>query len=282
MKRALLRYHGGKFRLAPWVCRHLPPHRIYVEPFCGAASILLAKPRSYAEVLNDLDDEIVNLFTVLRDPAAAKDLTNALRLTPYARSEFLAAHELTGDPIEDARRLVIRSFMGFGSAACNRKHKTGFRNNTTRTHTTPAVDWRNYPDALPVFVERLRGVVIEHKPAVELIPVFDGPDTLIYVDPPYVLSTRSGIRWEAESDRMYAHEMSDDDHRALAAVLQGVSGMVVLSGYRCDLYDELFASWRRIDRTAFADGARRRTESLWFNAAAATRQAQRILEMGGV
>ena len=99
----VLNYHGSKYSLAPWILRHLPPHRVYVEPFGGGASVLLRKRRSYAEVYNDLDGEIVNFFRVLRDPALRADLINACRLTPYARDEFDQAYEPTDDSLERAR-----------------------------------------------------------------------------------------------------------------------------------------------------------------------------------
>ena len=106
--RPALRYHGGKFRLAPWVIKHFPPHQCYVEPFGGAASVLLLKPRAYAEVYNDLDADIVNFFAVLRDPAARARLVDACRLTPYARQEFEQAYEPNDCAIERARRTAIR------------------------------------------------------------------------------------------------------------------------------------------------------------------------------
>lgn len=260
--RPVLRYHGGKWRLAPWIIQHFPPHRVYVEPFGGAASVLMRKPRSYAEVYNDLDGEIVNLFRVLRSDRA-DELVRLLRLTPFARAEFVLSYEPDDDPVEQARRTVVRSFMGFGSNAHNQA--TGFRSNTNRSHTTPAHDWRNYPDAMETMVERLRGVVIENRDAREVIAQHDSPETLHYVDPPYPFGTRN-------RGPDYAYEMSDDDHRALADVLRSVHGMVVLSGYACDLYDvELYPDWHRVEKAALADGARKRTEVLWLNEAAASR-----------
>lgn len=267
--RPLLRYHGGKYMLAPWLISHFPPHRIYTEVFAGGASTLLRKPRAYSEVLNDLEGEVVNLFRVLREPETARELARLLHLTPYAREEFEAAYEPTEDPVERARRLIARSFMGFGSAACNPDHKTGFRSNSTRSGTTPAHDWANYPASLMVTAERLRGVVIECRPAVEVLRMHDTPETLHYVDPPYVHSTRT---WAADRRKLYRHEMSDDDHRELAEVLRGLRGAVVLSGYPCDLYDqELCPDWTRREKKHMADGARERTEVIWLNAAAANR-----------
>lgn len=261
--RPLLRYHGGKWRLAPWIIGHFPPHRVYVESFGGAASVLMRKPRSYAEVYNDLDAELVNLFRVLRDEAQGEALRRALHLTPFARDEFVASYEPAADPVEQARRTVVRAFMGFGSNAHVRA--TGFRANSNRSGTTPAQDWRHYPEQVGAFVERMRGVVIEHRDAARVIRTHDGTDTLHYVDPPYPSSTR-------DKGGDYAHEMTDADHRTLAAALHDCRGMVVLSGYACDLYDrELYPDWERRERGTHADGARDRTEVLWLNPACVAR-----------
>ena len=155
--RPVLRYHGGKYRLAPWIVSHFTLHRTYVEPFCGAASVLMHKPRSYSEVINDLDENIVNLFAVLRNPGLSKDLVNMLRLTPFSRTEFRRAYEVTPDTLEAARRLIVRSFMGFGSAAHSKHYVTGFRANSNRSSTTPAHDWAHYPDAILAMTARLQG-----------------------------------------------------------------------------------------------------------------------------
>ncbi len=260
-KRPIVRYHGGKWMLAPWIISHLPAHRVYVEPFGGGGSVLLRKARSYAEVYNDLDGEIVNLFRVARDHG--DELRQKLELTPFSRTEFVESYEQSDDPIEQARRTVFRSFAGFGSAAVSGK-ATGFRNNSNRSGTTPAHDWANYPHkGLTPIIQRLQGVVIECMDAFELFPRFDAPDTLFYVDPPYVHDTRA--RGNPYCDKgQYRYEMTDADHERLAEVLHGVRGSVVLSGYRCELYDRLYSGWHRIDRASHADGARDRTESLWL------------------
>jgi len=263
--RPVLRWHGGKWMLAPWIISHFPEHRIYVEPWGGAASVLLRKPRVYAEVYNDLDDEVVNLFRLLQSQDSAKRLVELLILTPFSRKEFDLSFRRHGEPVERARRLIIRSFMGFGSDASTSGRKslgsgkppTGFRSNSDRSGTTPAHDWANYPDCLRQVIERWRGVVIESRPALEVFGPHDTPDTLFYCDPPYLHGTRSDARGE------YAHEMSDDDHRIMLKVLKSVKGFVVLSGYPNACYDPL--GWHKVEKNSLADGALKRVEVLWIN-----------------
>lgn len=258
VSRPVLRWHGGKWILAPWIIQHLPAHRVYVEPFGGAASVLLRKERAYAEVYNDLDDDVVNLFEVLRSDRAA-ELIEAVRLTPFARAEHASAYERADDPVERARRLMIRSFMGFGSNGHHRA--TGFRANSNRSGTTPARDWRNYPDTLAAVVERLQGVVLENNDALKVMRAHDGAETLHYVDPPYLPETR-----DAGAD--YAHEMTVEQHETLLQGLRELSGMVVVSGYPSAIYDAALSHWKRVERGAYADGARERREVLWINPAA--------------
>lgn len=265
-ERPALRWFGGKWRLAPWILGYVPAHRRYTEVYGGGASVLIRKPRSYAEVYNDLDVEVVNLFRVLRDPALAPVLVQQLRMTPFAREEFVAAYEPCEEPVERARRLVVLSFMGFGSNA-HAKRSTGFRSNTTRAGTTPASDWMNYPDALELVIGRMRGVVIENRPALTVLAAHDGTDTVHYVDPPYVWETRA----RCDNQRNYRHELDDDDHRELLDALQSLKGAVVLSGYAHPIYDEQLGAWKRIEKPTHADGARKRTEVLWLNPACVAR-----------
>lgn len=261
--RPLLRYHGGKWLLAPWIIEHFPPHRVYVEPFGGAASVLFRKPISYAEIYNDLDDEVVGLFRVLQDPAGSARLHELLKLTPFARSEFELAYQSTEDPIEQARRLIIRSFMGFGSDGCNDARPTGFRSNSNRSGTTPAHDWVNYADNLDSTIARLRSVIIENRDAKLVMERHDGPETLHFCDPPYLLETRG-----AGMGKNYRHELSDQEHDELLEFLCALSGMVVLCGYPSAKYDDALRDWYRVERIALADGARKRIEVLWINPAA--------------
>lgn len=262
-KRPIMRYHGGKWKLAPWIISHFPEHRVYVEPYGGGGSVLLKKPRSYAEVYNDLDSEIVNVFLMARE--RGEELREQLRLTPFSRVDFEASYEKTDDPLEQARRTISRSFMGFGSAAAtqgkNRRAlaSTGFRANSNRSGTTPAHDWKNYAECFDLLIERLRGVVIENRPAIQVMAAHDSPQTLHYVDPPYVKSTRDDHRND------YRYEMTDFEHVELSEFLKTLKGNVILSGYPSEIYNDLYTGWKRYDRAAYADGARKRTECLWLS-----------------
>jgi DNA adenine methylase len=272
--RPALRYHGGKWMLAPWIISQMPTHRIYVEPFGGAASVLMRKPRAYAEVYNELAGEITNVFRQLRD--RPDELERVLRLTPFSRAEFESSYNPADDLLEQARRTIFRSMAGFSSAAANGNYGTGFRANSNRSGTTPARDWMNYPAAIKSFAERLQGVVIEKRDAGECMVQHDSSRTLHFVDPPYVHETR---RAETGRNATYAHELTDDDHRALADTLRRLNGMVILCGYPSALYDNLFGDWPSIERPAYADGARERTEVLWFNPAAwKARPQQQLFE----
>ncbi|KVP59319.1 DNA methyltransferase [Burkholderia ubonensis] len=264
--RPVLRYHGGKFRLAPWVIRHFPPHRCYVEPFGGAAGVLVQKERAYAEVYNDLDGDIVNLFRVLREPGQCARLIDLLQLTPYARDEFDSAYEATDDPIERARRTFVRAEMGFGSAGAT-KGSTDFRVDMRRKYGTAPQLWSRFPAELSRVCERLRGVMIENRPALDVVRQHDAPDTLFYVDPPYLMSTRNVY---AERGRYYAHELTDADHLELLDELSRVAGMVVLSGYASREYDVALEGWMRTStdaRISSARGTAVREECLWMNQA---------------
>lgn len=263
--RPIIRYHGGKHKIADWIISFFPEHRCYVEPYGGAASVLIRKRRVYAEVYNDLDGEVVNLFRVVRD--RPEEIIRALELTPFSREEFIQSYSPSDDPVEQARRTIARAYMGFGSSAVTKKRhtsnrfenpSTGFRANSNRSGTIPAHNWRNYPVKLPLIIERLQGIVVENRDAIEVMAGHDTPETLHYVDPPYVFDTRDG-----GSD--YRFEMTDEDHRKLADFLSQLKGFSVVSGYRCHLYDELYAGWHREDKAALADGARKRIECLWFS-----------------
>jgi DNA adenine methylase len=255
----VLRYFGGKFRLAPWVIAHFPGHRRYVEPFGGSASVLLQKDPAAVEIYNDLDCSVVSFFRVLRDSEQRAELQRLLRLTPYSRDEFVLARDPAGEPVEAARRLCVRSYMGVGTSGL-RCRDTGFRGEFKDRHkqSSQMICWRSLPDRLDAVAQRLAGVMLENRDALEVIEMSDDPETLVYCDPPYPFSTRrAGCRKE------YAHEMDDSAHERLLSRLKVLKSMAVVSGYPESIYDDL--GWESIDHVNYSLGGAKRIERLWMN-----------------
>lgn len=264
VERPALRWFGGKWRLAPWIIAHLPPHDAYVEPYGGAASVLLRKPPAKLETWNDLHGRLVNFFTVLR--SRPDELVRALELTPYARDEYDAAASPADDPLEDARRFYVLAWQGrvggAGGAFSHGWRYTCTAQNPNGGRTSPAVEFGDL-DHLRAIAGRLQRVQIEHDDARAVIGRYDRPDVLHYIDPPYVVSTRGACHTR------YAHELTDQEHSELAELLHQVIGMVVLSGYHCLLYDEFYGDWSRFEAPAVIDSGRVGVEVLWCNPAAA-------------
>jgi DNA adenine methylase len=238
-------YYGGKTRLAPLIASLLPEHRTYVEPFAGSGAVLFAKRPSPTEVLNDLDGQVVNFFQTLRDQPEA--LARACELTPYARAEYDACTDLdVADPVERARRWWVRTNQSIAKHPGSRRG-TGWA-------AAPSTSSRDHPDKLMVLAarmracaERLRPVTIECRPALEVLAKYaTRADVVVYADPPYLASTRAGL--DRKRLRDYDQEMAgEDDHRALAEVLQATPATVLLSGYDSPLYAELYAGWWHLE-----------------------------------
>mgnify|MGYP001093960044 CR=1 FL=1 len=268
IKAPLLSYFGSKFRVAAWVIAHLPPHDTYIEPFGGSAAVLLQKARSRVEIYNDLDGEIVNLFRVVRDDVSRERLVDALESTPYSRAEFDAAWNVTAEPIERARRLCVRAQMGFGATGSTRplQSPTGFAADVWVDG--PGL-WARYPARLGAIGARMRGVLIENVPAVELIARHDAAGVLFYVDPPYFPESRSSAAHATRRD--YRHEMTVMEHVDLLAMLVNLRGMAVVSGYASDVYEKTLVGWARFSCSARAQGqggSVARSEALWVSPSA--------------
>lgn len=252
--KSFLKYHGGKARLARKIISMMPDHNCYVEPFGGGAAVLLNKHRARLEVYNDLDGDVVAMFRVLRD--RPDDLLRAVALTPFARAEHEMSYEHCDDEVERARRLLVRSHFGFGSSGIHRR--TGFRAAGMRAGSLPVHFWEGFPAIVADTAKRMRSVVIECRPAVDVMKAHDAPGVVHYVDPPYLPETRG-------PGRDYRHEMSPEDHEALLDCLIGLKGNVVLSGYASGMYDTILRDWRRVEFRAMADRAMERVEVVWRN-----------------
>jgi DNA adenine methylase len=245
-----------------------------VEPFGGAASVLLRKPPAPYEVYNDLDGEVVGFFRVLRE--RPDDLLRAIALTPFARAEVDAAcapPPPDADEVERARRVYVRAWQGRHGLPARGRMGWRFERAATRSRTV-VDDWRDASHLVAV-VARLRRVQLECDDALRVLARFDAPGTLHYIDPPYPAATRCA-RWARHA---YAHELSDDGHRRLAGALRALRGMAVVSGYPCPLYRELYAGWPTVARPARTHGPRAATEVLWLSPRAAARLAARQLPL---
>jgi DNA adenine methylase len=264
-RRPALRYHGGKWRLAPWIIRHFPPHRVYVEPFAGAASVLLRKEPAPVEVLNDRLADVVTFFRVLRDRPA--DLIRAIELTPYARSAFLeACGPIAADDLERARRFAVvagqsRSCAGTRSPGGWRYQRAPMPGRTS----TFATQWADTAHLWHI-AERLRHVQIEDDDALTIIARYDSPATLFYIDPPYLADTRG----KARPSGIYIHDYTEADHRRLAEALATIRGMAIVSTYENDLYYQLYPPpWRAVIQAGRTKShTRRPIETLWISPAA--------------
>lgn len=268
-KRPALRYHGGKWRLATWILGFLPDHDSYIEPYSGSAAVLLRKPRTPIEVYNDLDGDVVNFFRVLRE--RPDELIRAIRWTPFAHAEQQLSLQPCNDELEQARRLYVRSFLTISGPTAQwnsgwRRQKVFSRGRSGASRMKTAAMSFMEVEHLYQIAERLRGVTIESMDALDLIAKYDNPRAAFYVDPPYVFETRTRVAASA-----YQHEMTDDQHRDMVAVLRNCDGAVLLSGYDCELYQELLGDWTRHTRDVRTNGNTNRmaTETLWLNPAAA-------------
>lgn len=246
--RPLINYLGGKWNDAEWITSHFPEHEIYVEVFGGSAAVLLKKPRTNREIINDIDDEIVNLYKVVRDHG--KELKRLCSLTPHSRIEYERAREFSIDPIERARRTIVKSYFGIGDSLSSRN---GFRN-STKINTCVASSWKSWWVQALELTERFQCVTLECLDFTDLISKYDSPTTLFYLDPPYVMKTRN-------QKHGYKHDFTEADHDRLLHTIQGLKGFTILSGYNSETYQKL--KWRRVERTSQTQVGSA-TECLWL------------------
>ena len=254
---SVIKYPGSKWSIANWIISHFPSHHSYLEPFFGSGAVLFNKKRSPIETVNDLDEDVVNLFRQIRENI--ERLADTIYWTPYARSEYeraWAAQYTETDPFQRAVDFYVRMMMGRGFRTTG--EKVGWKNDVQGREAAYAAGyWCKTPEMIFEAAERLRKVQIENLPAVDLIRRFNFPNVLIYADPPYVLSTRHG--------KQYRHEMTDEQHEELLDTLSNHRGPVLLSGYDSDLYRDILHDWHREEIPSRAQTSGARIEVLWMN-----------------
>ena len=232
---------GGKGNMVAKLLKLIPPHKIYVEPFGGGASLLFAKEPSPVEVYNDIDSNIVNFFRVLRDPEKFEKFYRKVCLTPFSREEYYYCRDTWDkceDEIERAYRWYIVARWSF-SGIFGRSWSFAITKSSKNMASTCS-RWLSIIDMLPQIHERLMRVQIEHNDFRKIFETYDTPDTLFYCDPPYVL--------EAKKDVLYQYELTLKDHKDLVDILLNIKGKAILSCYYHPVYDRLIeAGWKRID-----------------------------------
>jgi DNA adenine methylase len=240
--RAPFQYFGGKGNMLARLLSLLPPHQVYVEPFCGAASLFFAKPPSPVEVLNDLNEDVVNVFRVLQNKETHEELRFRLMYTPYARSEFLRAIEMLKredlTPVDRAWAFMVRQNMGFGGKGGAKGGNWGREFTSDQGCAGTCNAWLMRLSMLDAWRWRLMTVQIDCRDALEVIRYWDSTDTLFYIDPPYVNETRKTLN-------AYTYEMTTEQHKELVELLLSIKGKAVVSGYEHPLYSPFAqAGWK--------------------------------------
>lgn len=261
----IVHWFGGKGRLCKSISKHLPSGRVYVEPYGGAASMLMRIRPYPVEVYNDLDDRLVNLMRVLQDRAQSRELFRRLKLTLYSRAEFVRALGIMAapmlNPVDYAWGFFVVQNQGVSVDRCKSP------GNWSRVFVSGSgiskncSTFRRRVALLPAMIQRLRGVQVDNRCALEVIRYWDSPDTVFYVDPPYVYGTRT--------KGTYVHECDDRHHQELVTLLNNIQGRAMISGYQHPIYDELSDRYRRIEiKTACYAAIRGRKSGLQGKGAA--------------
>lgn len=259
--RAIFRYPGSKWGLADWIISHFPPDYeklVYVEPFAGSGAVFFNKRPGAVETINDLDGDVVNLFSVLRE--RPEELKRQLALTPYSREEYNRAFEPCEDPLEKARRFMVRTTQAIGAKMDG---KCGWRNHKQMKIGGTACKWAGICDTLDDAAKRLRGsatnlVQIEHMDGFRLIERYNNRDVLMYLDPPYVRSSR-------RSGKLYQHELAANGHERLLELLKASKAKIILSGYESELYAKELQGWYSAATLSQTTSTEMAEERIWMN-----------------
>lgn len=249
---AILKYPGGKWRIADWIISYFPEHKVYCEPFFGSGAVFFNKQPCYIETINDMNGDIVNLFKVCRD--YPEELARAISLTPFARDEFISCNDPSDNLIEQARRTLVRYHQSFGTSNSS---KNSWRNVQTYGGPRCATMWNCLPDVIVNYCKRLKEAQIENTDALTLIERYNDESTLIYLDPPYLQNLRK--------KNMYKCEMSDEQHIEMLKLIKKSKSKIILSGYDNELYNSELFNWVTSEKETTAQMGLHRTEKLWMN-----------------
>lgn len=257
--KSVIKYPGSKWNIAPQLVELIPEHHSYVEPFFGSGAVLFNKPVSDIETVNDMDSDVVNLFRCIQ-----KDSERLARLamtTPFSREEYERQFEgctstLYASNFQRAAGFLIKCWQGHGFRTNG--YKVGWKNDVVGREKAYALwNWYRLPDWIIDITERLRKVQIENRPALEVIERFNYSQVFMYLDPPYMLGTRSG--------KQYMHEMTDAEHEELLQMILQSRAKIMISGYETDMYNDYLSGWEKRQFSSCAEHGKPRVETVWMN-----------------
>lgn len=260
--RRVLKYPGSKWSIAKQLVKLIPEHHSYVEPFAGSMAVLFSKPPSDIETINDLDYDVVNLFLCIQEDS--EKLARLVMTTPYSRQFYddsyktdpVAEMMLGADRFHKACQFLIRCWQGHGFRTNG--YKVGWKNDVQGREKMYALwNWYRLPEWIIEIAERLRCVQVENRPAIEVIQRFDFDNVFMYLDPPYLLSTRTG--------KQYKHEMSDADHEELLEIITNSKAKIMISGYESEMYNDYLKEWKKAKFKNCAEHSGTRIETIWMN-----------------
>jgi len=257
--RPVLKYPGSKWNIAKRLASLVPEHHSYLEPYFGSGALLFNKPPSDIETVNDLDSDVVNLFRCIQKDS--ERLSRLVMTTPFSREVY--ERQFAGEPcqlyasdFQRAAGFLVKCWQGYGYRTNG--YKVGWRRDVQGRERAYALrDWYHLPEWIIGITDRLRMVQIENRPALGLIKQFDYSNVFMYIDPPYLLSNRSG--------RQYRHEMEDADHEELLGTLRDLRAAVMVSGYESEMYNSYLSGWEKVTFPSCAEQGRPREEVVWMN-----------------
>jgi DNA adenine methylase len=260
VSKTLLKYPGAKNSIAGDIIGLFPTryHKlVYLEPFFGSGAVFFRKVPGIVETINDVNDDVYNLFCQIRNNAA--ELARLIEFTPWSRKEYELSYVRSDSDLENARRFLVRCWCSIGYASGK---KNGWRNNVKKNNGSFA-SFSALPEVILETCRRLKPapnntVQIEHRDAFGLIKKYDRPNVLMYLDPPYVPETRS-------FRKIYGSEMDDEDHIRLCAMLAASQAKIVLSGYDNELYNSCLPHFNKTRITSVDEAGNQKTEVIWRN-----------------
>lgn len=251
--KAILKYPGAKWRIADWILSYIPEHKVYCEPFFGSGAVFFKKEPSSIETINDIDENIVNLFEVCREHP--EELASKMEMTPFSRKEFERCYDLNvPDKIERARRTLVRYHQSFGTSNSSKK---SWKNVQAYGGPRVATIWNHLPETILECCERLKNAQIECTDGIKLCEKYNNPDTLIYCNPPYLPTIRKR--------NIYHREMTLQQHTQLLEVLKSSKSKIILSCYESELYNNMLSDWHSATKSTTAQKGLHRIEMVWMN-----------------